>query len=317
MEELFETGQQIDLLNDEEKDQRKKEEDISINDNDNQEEIKDDKQDAVSGNSGIIKEKLKKWLPFVLEITVIIGVLVMGVITYKSFNVNSDNDPSDNIKEKVGEEISSNIVPMARADDIPQEEKDELIEVYNGMQEDNPDFAGYISIPGSTISYPVMYTPNDPEKYLHLDYYEAEADGGVPFIDARCSIDPDSDNVIIYGHNMKDGSMFTPLISYQDKSYFEEHPVIRFDTKDEIREYEIMSVFYDRVYYDDEDVFKFYNFIDAKNEAEFNETIGQYLKKSIYDTGVDAEYGDKLVTLVTCAYHTDNGRFVVVAKRNP
>ena len=115
---------------------------------------------------------------------------------------------------------------------------------------------------------------------------------------------------------MKDGSMFTKLISYQDNSFYLEHPIIWFDTPDEVKEYTVMSVFYDRVYYEDEtDVFKFYDFIDAADEADYNNAIEQYLKKSVYDTGVRAEYGDKLITLVTCAYHTENGRFVVVARR--
>lgn len=139
---------------------------------------------------------------------------------------------------------------------------------------------------------------------------------GLPFIDTRCNIDPDSDNIIIYGHNMKDGSMFASIIDYQDKSYFEDHPVIRYDTPDEVREYQVMSVFYDRMYYTDEtDVFKFYDFIDADDEADYDYAIEQYLKKSVYNTGVKAHYGDKLLTLVTCAYHTENGRFVVVDRR--
>lgn len=115
---------------------------------------------------------------------------------------------------------------------------------------------------------------------------------------------------------MKDGSMFASIIDYQDKSYFEDHPVIRYDTPDEVRGYQVMSVFYDRVYYTDEtDVFKFYDFIDADDEADYDYAIEQYLKKSVYNTGVKAHYGDKLLTLVTCAYHTENGRFVVVARR--
>ena len=76
-----------------------------------------------------------------------------------------------------------------------------------------------------------------------------------------------------------------------------------------------MSVFYDRIYYSHEDVFKFYKFVDAENEADFDYAVSQLKKKALYDTGVTAEYGDKLITLVTCAYHVDNGRFVIVARR--
>ena len=182
------------------------------------------------------------------------------------------------------------------------------------MKERNPDFAGYVRIEGTDMAYPVMYTPSDPEKYLHKDINGVDSDEGLLFIDSRCDIEPDSDNIIIYGHNMKDGSMFASIINYQDKAYYEEHPIIRYDTPDEVREYQVMSVFYDRVYYTDEtDVFKFYDFIDATDEADYDHAIEQYIKKSVYDTGVTAEYGDKLITLVTCSYYTENGRFVVVA----
>ena len=200
--------------------------------------------------------------------------------------------------------------------DLTDEDNKELLDTYKIMKEDNPDFAGYLIVEGTQIAYPVMYSPQEPEKYLHKNLKGLESDEGLPFIDTRCKLDPDSDNVIIYGHNMKDGSMFASLISYQDRSYFEAHPKVRFDTTDEVREYEVMSVFYDRVYFTDEDVFKFYDFIDAKDEDDFDESVGQLLKKSVYDTGVTAHYGDRLITLVTCAYHTEDGRFVVVAKRS-
>lgn len=222
----------------------------------------------------------------------------------------------ESTSEKSVEETVKNEITVKRLIKLTDEENHELLEAYKVMKENNPDFAGYVRIEGTEMAYPVMYTPEDPEKYLHKDINGVESDEGLPFIDTRCNIDPDSDNIIIYGHNMKDGSMFASIIDYQDKSYFEDHPVIRYDTPDEVREYQVMSIFYDRVYYTDEtDVFKFYDFIDADDEADYDYAIEQYLKKSVYDTGVKAHYGDKLLTLVTCAYHTENGRFVVVAKR--
>lgn len=96
------------------------------------------------------------------------------------------------------------------------------------------------------------------------------------------------------------------------------HPIIYYDTVNEIRQYQVMSAFYDRVYYTDEtDVFKFYDFINAKDKRDYDDAVSNYINKSVYDTGIRAEYGDKLLTLVTCAYHTENGRFVVVARRKP
>lgn len=114
---------------------------------------------------------------------------------------------------------------------------------------------------------------------------------------------------------MLDGSMFRSLMKYQDKTYWQAHPTIQFDTLYEEGEYEVLAAFYDRVYYTYEDCFKFYQFIDAADKADFDNAISYFRDKALYDTGVTAAYGDKLISLVTCAYHVEDGRFVVVARK--
>lgn len=182
------------------------------------------------------------------------------------------------------------------------------------MYAQNPDLTGWIKIEDTVVDYPVMHTPEDGEKYIYADFQGKFSAAGLPFIEDDCCMDPESDNLIIYGHNMKNGSMFASLMKYQKESYWEEHPTILFSTLHEEREYEIISAFYDKVYYQHETCFKFYQFIDARDEAHFNEAMDYYYKHALYDTGVTAEYGDRLITLVTCAYHIENGRFVVVAR---
>ena len=189
----------------------------------------------------------------------------------------------------------------------------ELAEIYA----DNPDLVGWITIEGTVLDYPVMYTPEDGEKYLYKNINGKFDVNGLPFIEDGCSMDPESDNIIIYGHNMNSGKMFASLMKYAKKDYWEEHPTIRFSTLYEEREYKIIAAFYDRVYYKYEDCFKFYQFIDAKDEAHFEEAVSYFKENAEYDTGVTAEYGDRLITLVTCAYHVKNGRFVVVAREVP
>nr|MCR5602375.1 class B sortase [Lachnospiraceae bacterium] len=184
--------------------------------------------------------------------------------------------------------------------------------VYENMHRENPDFAGYLNIEGTKIDNPVMYSPEDPEKYLERDINDKKSSSGLPFIDAACSPEPASDNIIIYGHNMKNGTMFGTLTDYEDKNYYMAHPVIRFDTLKEERMYDIIYAFYDRVYYEDEKDFRFYDFIDYADEDDFNRTMDEFKDKSIYDTGVEAHYGDKFITLVTCSYQEENGRFVVM-----
>lgn len=181
-------------------------------------------------------------------------------------------------------------------------------------REENEDTVGWLTVQGTKIDYPVMYTPQDPEKYLHLGFDQKYSFAGLPFIDANCSLDPESDNLIIYAHNMLDGSMFRSLMKYEQKSYWQQHPTVKLDLWDEEREYEVLAAFRDRVYYKTENCFKFYKFIDAESEDSYREAIDYYKTHACYDTGVTAQPGDRLITLVTCAYHTDNGRFVVVAR---
>ena len=114
---------------------------------------------------------------------------------------------------------------------------------------------------------------------------------------------------------MLDGSMFGELHKYAEEEYWKEHPIILFSTLYEERQYEIVAAFFDRIYDAEEDTFKFYEFIEAVDEESFNEAMAYFKEHAEYETGIHAEYGDRLITLVTCSYHTDNGRFVVVARQ--
>lgn len=177
----------------------------------------------------------------------------------------------------------------------------------------NTEFYGWIEIEGTKINYPVMRSFENNDEYLYANFDGEYSYAGIPFVDYKCS--HESDNLLIYGHNMKDGTMFRDLIKYEKESYWEKHPTIVFSDLYEDYEYEVLAAFYDRVYLKTDTCFKFYQFIDAADAEDFDYAIFQFKAKSIYDTGVEAEYGDKLITLITCAYHEENGRFVVVARR--
>ncbi len=197
----------------------------------------------------------------------------------------------------------------------PEPTEPQMIPELAELFEQNPDIAGWIKIENTVVDYPVMYTPDEPEKYLRRDFNGDDSRGGVPFLEDACSLEPESDNLIIYGHNMKNGTMFRTLMSYVDEEFWMEHPQVQYSTLYETRTYDILAVFYDRVYYKYEDVFKFYQFIDAVDEEDYRNAIAYYKENALYDTGVTAEYGDRLLTLVTCSYHEDNGRFVLVARQ--
>lgn len=195
---------------------------------------------------------------------------------------------------------------------LPTEAAREILPQYQELYRENPDLWGWLTIPDTAVDYPVMHTPEEPEKYLYADFSGGYSFPGTPFLDAACT--ETSDNLLIYGHNLMDGTMFRPLLKYNSVTYFRSHPTLRLNTLYEEREYQVMAAFYDRVYYAREDVFKFYQFIDAADAGEFDEAVATIRKKSLYDTGVTAQYGDQLVMLVTCSSHTENGRFVLVAR---
>ena len=195
-----------------------------------------------------------------------------------------------------------------------QSAKEKAAQEYNALKEKNPDFWGWIKINDTTLSYPVMHTPEEPEYYLRRDFEGVYSLRGVPFLDARCY--DGCGNYIIYGHYMKDGTMFGSLQAYAKPAYCEAHPTITLNTATGCADYTVMAAFYSQVYsQEDSKVFRYYQYADLSNEADFAAYVEQVQKASLYDTGVNAQYGEQLLTLSTCSYHTDEGRFVVVAKK--
>lgn len=180
---------------------------------------------------------------------------------------------------------------------------------------ENSDMVGWIQIEGTSIDYPVMQTPADPNYYLKHDFEKHYTDYGCPFMQADCDALAPSDNLIIYGHNMKDGSMFADLAKYGSKDFWQAHKTVRFDTARGSCAYEIFAVIHTTVQADDADAFPFYRFVDAASPEEFADYVSACQAQALYDTGISAEYGDKLLTLSTCDNITDNGRLLVIAKQ--
>lgn len=177
----------------------------------------------------------------------------------------------------------------------------------------NNDIVGWMSIPGTTISYPVMQTPDNVDYYLKRNFDKEYSAHGSLYAREQCDVFAPSDNITIYGHHMKDGSMFAGLDNYLEQSFFEENPYIYFDTLTELHTYKILAVFKTSAV--EGKGFPYHRFVNAKNEAEFDKFVDTCKDLAFYDTKVDAQYGDKLICLSTCEYTLTNGRLVVVAKR--
>lgn len=196
---------------------------------------------------------------------------------------------------------------------IPTQQEPAILEQYQELYEQNMDMVGWIKIDGTVIDYPVMYSADN--FYLNNDFDKNSSKSGVPYIDKRCTIEPFSTNTIIYGHHMRNGTMFAGLEQYRDEDYFKEHPIIQFDTLYKQQQFEIIAVFESQIFKKRDTVFKHYNFLNAEDESDFNQYIANIKALSLYETGKTATYGDELLTLTTCAYHTENGQFVVVARK--
>lgn len=189
-----------------------------------------------------------------------------------------------------------------------------ILKKYESVYQKNQKIVGWLTIEDTDIDYPVMQTVNN-DYYLDHNFNQEYDKNGSIFMDKDCTPAFPNDNMIIYGHHMKSGRMFGNLNRYAKESYYKEHPIIHFDTIYEEGTYKVMYVFRSRIYSEDEIVFKYYKFIDATSEDEFRSNMEEMEKLSLYDTGVTARYGDKLITLSTCDSSENNGRFVVVAKK--
>ena len=162
--------------------------------------------------------------------------------------------------------------------------------------------------PGTAVGYPLMHTPEDSEKYLRKDFYGAYSVSGVPFLDGRCSLE--SANLIIYGHNMNNGTMFGSLKNYTDASYYAEHPTIELETAAGKALYTIFSVM--KVQKED----AWYRFLIVDTETDFLHQIRYARECALYDTGIIPTYGQQLLTLSTCYGSSGgDGRLLIVAAK--
>ncbi|OXM82895.1 class B sortase [Paenibacillus rigui] len=178
----------------------------------------------------------------------------------------------------------------------------------------NPDIIGWLKIDGTRIDYPIMQNPQDAQYYLNHDFDKKESKNGLPFLDVHSRIN-DSDILLIHGHHMKSGFMFTDLMKYKNESYYKEHVTLQFSTLYEKEEYEIVAVILSKVYRKSDNVFKYYQIEKVGTSAEFDSYMQNIKQLALYDTGITAQYGDKLIVLSTCEYSTENGRLAVVARK--
>lgn len=251
------------------------------------------------------KSKHRKQTKHYIQIIfILIFILSICAIIYYFYNANKDKNKYQDVLNNINID----------EEQVTEERTERMLQVEE-LKKENQDIVGWIEIEGTNINFPVLQG-TDNQYYMEHTYTKEYSKGGSIFLDKSYDWNIPSTNLLLYGHNNKNGTMFQNLLKYKDESFYKEHPTIRFTTINDDCQYEIVSAFLSRVYYEDEqNVFRYYYFINANDETEYNNYIEESKKASLYDTGKSAEYGEQLLTLSTCSYHTEDGRFVVVAKK--
>ena len=254
--------------------------------------------------------KVRKFI-FILAMLIFLGSAgYVGLYYYESWSFARQTESLKDMFSMEGLEDVEISEDFPRHDYLPQ---------FAALWTLNPDVAGYLSIDDTGVQYPVVQRTDDTSNatayYLRRDFYGKSNQHGIPFLDYRADIEEPGDNMIVYGHNMKDGTIFGELLNYQELSYYREHPVIDFSTLYEHNRYKIISVFITNAYENQGPVFAYHDFVEAKSGEDLLNYVNQVRVRSLIETPVDVESTDKLITISTCSYEFKDARFVVVARR--
>lgn len=178
----------------------------------------------------------------------------------------------------------------------------------------NEDLKGWISIPGTVLSLPVVQG-KDNDWYLTHDFYGKQDRHGTIFADCEADLTAGTPNIVLYGHHMRDGSMFGILKGYREAAFCREHPSFFLYLSGEDREYEVYAVVRNDIFVGNKAPFQYYDYKKIDDEETFEEYCTILAENAIYDTGVKVQAGDELVTLCTCDYGSADQRLLVVGRR--
>lgn len=293
---------------------------------------------------------MKKLETLIIVICLLVAVTTAGALVFKYMSAGQSVPaapmplPTPPAKPTVTPE------PSETDEAVPEPTPEPVIlDKYKELLDFNPYVSGWLVVEGANIDDPVVYTPGSQNYFLHRDINGNPLEKGTFFI--AINWHEGCYNTLIYGHNMKNGDGFGSLLKLSDESYWKAHPYIRFDTLTEETEYELLGVFYSQIDEDeleteedrakkdakieageinlwrdlgDEDIyraekdedngrFRYYYYTDLSDKADYDYYVNNVKEMALYDTGVDAKYGDELLTMSTCSYQVKNGRFVVVA----
>lgn len=194
-------------------------------------------------------------------------------------------------------------------------EWDVRLDGYKKLKEKNQDFIGWIRIDGTQIDYPVMQSLDREDYYLKRNFDKNQSAYGVPYVSELCVLGPEGTNLLIYGHHMKNGSMFAALDGYRDVQFYKDHPYIRFDTLDEASAYEVIGAWLIPNASSAEQVEELFDLLFPQSEEEFVSGWNAAGRRLFVNTGAEPSLDRRLLALVTCDYSYNNSRIVVLAQQ--
>ncbi|MDR0984159.1 MAG: class B sortase [Ruminococcus sp.] len=275
-----------------------------------------------SGDRGL--EKLRKTM-FLVSI-IVFAVCLFLVVDYFSENKKSENlyDDLQKLYQKSDSEDESPDTPSEN----PNEPWRQLLVPLEGAQAllaHNPDTVGYLSIDGTKISYPLLWRSVDDNFYLEHNFYGEPAKLGAIFLDTRCDFDvvdennmrarSNTNNLVIYGHNAKDFSMFGQLKQYdKDPSFYGKHPIINLNSNYKMYKYKIFAVCFMNDKPSQGDVYDYQNKLSFSTKEDFYSFANELKKRSIITNEVDLKFGDQFVTLSTCSSIFSDAKLIVVGR---
>ena len=253
----------------------------------------------------LMTTKLRRRCNYIMRkiVYTIITILLIGLVlisSYLIFKEKKQNEKQENTFEDLIEIVEENI----------ENQEERKIDI-NKLYEENKDIVGWLKIDNTTINYPIMQNINDPNYYLRRDFYKNYSSYGTPYMAKQCNLN--SDNIVIYGHHMKNNKMFGELEKYKSKDFYNNHKIITFTTLEKEYSYEIFAVFKTTVY--TKNTFRYYENINFENKKMYNDFINICKDKSLYQTGIEIKDKEKLITLSTCEYSNKNSRLVIVARK--
>lgn len=240
-----------------------------------------------------------KKLKFIEIILILIFIISLGYIGWNKFIERKETKVYDDIKKIKEKELNE---PSKLAE-----------ENYLRLKDINKDLVGWININNTSIDYPILQT-EDNEFYLNHDINKDKSKIGSIYVDYEVNLKDSPKNIIIYGHNMNNDSMFSNLDKFKSKEFYKDNSIISINLFGQEMEYKIFGVCIIDIKSND-DTFKYNQFVKPKNNEEVQDYIEEVKMRSLYDTGEDASLEDEFITLSTCSSELDDFRLIVVGKK--